>query len=124
MLRRSPLSRPTWPPPSARWLTLPFELDLAGTNFPDVTPLVHPAVTRNTSQCALLACIARSLGACRGRDAAMLRAAFFEPATAAFTAACEAARLVTGAHDGTVCVWEARTGKLLKQFDAWPQARR
>jgi hypothetical protein len=34
------------------------------------------------------------------------------------------ARLVTGAHDGTVCVWDARTGKLLKRFNAWPQARR
>ena len=34
------------------------------------------------------------------------------------------ARLVTGAHAGILCVWEARTGTLLKRFDAWPQARR
>ena len=32
-------------------------------------------------------------------------------------------RLVTGAHDGTVCVWDAQTGKLLKRFNAWPHAR-
>ncbi len=97
---------------------LPFELDLAGTNFPDVTPLVHPAVTRNTSQCVLLACIARSLGACRGRDAAMLRAAFFEPATAAFTAACEAARLVTLAHkSGSVPADPPRSSSPFRYLD-------
>lgn len=30
------------------------------------------------------------------------------------------ARLATGAHDGTICVWDAKTGKLLKRFDAMP----
>ena len=30
-------------------------------------------------------------------------------------------RVATGAHDGTVCIWDARSGKLLKRFSAVPQ---